>query len=109
MIVAGDDGDSLPGLKTVVRRKGKAELEKVQEQSVPEVKEVVERGATRIAGRKRAATGGLSKEEVPDPVIPWQPGKIRKPCSVGDDGSEEGGDVSEDSPPGSGCMSITLM
>ena len=102
MVVAGEDGESLPVLKTVVRRKGKAGVGKVQVQSVPEVKEEIEGGATATGGRKRAATDDLSKEEVPDPVRPWQSGKIRKPCSLGDDGPEEGGDVSEDSPPGSG-------
>ena len=48
MVVADDDGDSLPVLKTVVRRKGKAEVGNVQEQSVPEVKEVVEGGVKPI-------------------------------------------------------------
>ena len=102
VVVAGENRAPLTGLKTVVRRKGKAEAGKVKVQSVPEVKEEIEGGATATGGRKRPATDGLSKEEITDPVMPWDSGKIRKRCSVGDDGSEEGGDVPEDSPPGSG-------
>ena len=94
VFVAGDDGDSVPGLKTVVRRKGKAEL-KVQEQSVPEVKETVEQGAKPRRGRKRAATDGHGKEEVQDHVKEKrQPRKNSMPSCVGDSGPDCAGEIS---------------
>ena len=102
VVVAGEDGESLPVLKTVVGRKGKAEARKVKVQSVPEVKEEIEGGATATGGRKRPATDGRSKEDITDQFMPWEAKKIRKCTVVTTTTSEEGDDVPEDSPPGSG-------
>ena len=107
VVVAGENRAPLTGLKTVVRRKGKAEAGKVKVQSVPEVKEEIEGGATETGGRKRPATDGRSKEDITDQFMPWEARKIRKCTVVKATTTDEGDDVSEDSPPGSGRMCMT--
>ena len=102
VFVAGDDGDSVAGLKTVVPRKGNAEARTVQEMW-PEVKECVEQEAKARRGRKRAATDGDGKEDVHDHVKEKrQPRKNSMPSCVGDSGPDCAGEISEESPPGSG-------